>query len=466
MAEAKNFGNLFAKVAEGLPVWAIAQWEACVRLTPSPENSSIFLIPNMKSSNRTGSLTLAQRAMNRASEMRVQLGLSFAAREEIRREQTEPLRDIAIDCAISEGLAWLGRAQDNSLSADGGVARHYCLINGWGTSYPETTGYIIPTMIREGEISGDDSLVERAQHMLDWLVSIQLPCGGFQGGAIGDLPVVPVTFNTGQILMGLAAGVQQFGSTYRKAMIAAADWLVLTQDADGCWRKHPTPFARAGEKAYEAHVSWGLLEAARLVPDRGYAEAALRNINWVLSKQNEAGWFADCCLSDPQHPLTHTLGYALRGVIAGYESSGDPRILEAACKAAEGLMTALQPDGFLPGRLDSQWRRRASWSCLTGAAQIAACWLLLYRATGDERFRDAGFAANRYVRSSVCLNGSPETRGAVKGSFPVSGEYAKYQYPNWACKFLIDSNSLEREVREEKREFAVPFQARAATPSS
>ena len=75
---------------------------------------------------------------------------------------------------------------------------------------------------------------------------------------------------------------------------------------------------------------------------------------------------------------------------------------------------------------------------------------MLYEATGDERFLKAGLLGNRYVRSTVTLNGSPEMRGAVKGSFPISGEYAKFQYPNWACKFLIDSNSLEREVREER----------------
>lgn len=40
-------------------------------------------------------------------------------------------------------------------------------------------------------------------------------------------------------------------------MRRAADWLVETQDADGCWRRHPTPFAEPGEKVYETHVAWG-----------------------------------------------------------------------------------------------------------------------------------------------------------------------------------------------------------------
>ena len=95
---------------------------------------------------------------------------------------------------------------------------------------------------------------------------------------------------------------------------------------------------------------------------------------------------------------------------------------------------------------------------------MAACWLLLYRATGDERFRKAGMIANRYVRCTMRLDGPPETRGAIKGSFPVSGGYLPFQYPNWACKFFIDANSLEKTICEEESESAVPIHARAASP--
>src|SRR5215510_13456269 len=116
-------------------------------------------------------------------------------------------QDPGIERAIDEGIAWLGRAQDHSTSRDGGVARHYSLITGWGASYPETTGYIIPTMLeyarwRSGERGCQAR--QRAKRMLDWLVSIQFPEGGFQGGPVGAQPHIPVTFNTGQILIGLA----------------------------------------------------------------------------------------------------------------------------------------------------------------------------------------------------------------------------------------------------------------------
>jgi hypothetical protein len=386
----------------------------------------------------------------RLRDWRESLQLSRAARGECRRDRRGlPARDPGIEEGIREAMGWLGRAQDRSRLRDGGVARHFSLRTGWGSSYPETTGYIVPTFLAYARERGDEDARGRAQRMLDWLVSIQRTEGAFQGGVIDATPSVPVTFNTGQVLLGLAAGVREFGSGYHKAMTAAADWLVETQDPDGCWRRHPSPFARRGEKVYDTHVAWGLLEAARIEPDRPYARAALANVHWALGHQRANGWFEDCCLTDPRRPLTHTLGYALRGVLEAYEFTGDPALLVASRKTADGLLTALRPDGFLPGRLDADWRGAVSWACLTGSVQTAYCWLILYQRTGEARYREAGYAANRYVRRTMRVAGPEETRGGIKGSFPVDGDYGAYEYLNWAGKFLVDSHLLELRVRRE-----------------
>lgn len=227
-------------------------------------------------------------------------------------------------------------------------------------------------------------------------------------------------------------------------MHRAADWLVETQDADGCWRKHPTPFVAPGEKAYETHVAWGLLEAARLEPNRGYAEAALRNVRWAMGLQKENGWFEKCCLADFTQPLTHTLGYALRGILENYKFTGDSASLKASLKAAEGLLGTLRGDGFLPGRLNSDWKGTVKWSCLTGSVQIAICWMLLYQYTGEVGYKNAALSVNRFVRRTMKIDDPPETRGAIKGSFPVYGNYCKYEFPNWACKFFVDANMIEK----------------------
>ena len=371
-----------------------------------------------------------------------------AKREHQRDRAGLPNFDPGLDRAIDEAMVWLGRAQDSSSTHDGGVARHYSLIDGWGPSYPETTGYIIPTMLAYAHLKNDEAVRQRARRMLDWLLAIQLPDGGFQAGTVDAKPVVPTTFNTGQILLGLASGVQEFGNRYREPLCRAAGWLVKTQDPDGCWRNHPSPFAGPGEKAYETHVAWGLMEAARVEDNKKYGEAALANVRWALRQQQENGWFAKCDLLDDTQPLTHTLGYVLRGIIEAYRFSKESSLLQASRITADGLLSALKPDGFLPGRLDHQWHGTVSWACLTGTVQSAHCWLMLFQETGDTRYRDAAFVANRYVRRSMRVDGLPSTRGGIKGSFPVNGLYGTYEYLNWACKFFVDSHMLEQRVRQ------------------
>jgi hypothetical protein len=290
--------------------------------------------------------------------------------------------------------------------------------------------------------------------MLDWLVSIQYPEGGIQGGLVDSLPKVPVVFNTGQVLLGLVAGVREFGEPYREPMNRAALWLRDALDRDGCWRRHPTPFAAPGEKAYETHVSWALFEAESIEPGRGYGDAGLRQVRWAISKQRPNGWVADCCLEQPQTPITHTLGYMLRGLIEAYRFVGDRQFRESARRLAEALALVQEPSGRLAACWDSAWRPTVDYACLTGISQIAACWFLLHSITGDGRFLIAALRANSYVRRTVKLEGDPGIVGGVAGSFPIDGEYGSFQYLNWAAKFAIDANLMELDALREPRDTA------------
>jgi len=366
-----------------------------------------------------------------------------------------PAHDPGSREVIAAGLGWLKAAQDHSISNDGGFARHFSLLKGWSSSYPETSGYIVPTLFAEGKRVGDADLIARAFRCLDWLVDIQFPEGGFQGGMADQLPRVPVTFNTGQILLGLAAGAALNPEKYLEPMRRAAIWLRDSQDADGCWRKHPTPFGAPGEKAYETHVSWGLFEAARVAPNEGFGEAGLKQVAWALTKQQDNGWFASNCLDTPETPLTHTIGYVLRGVVEAHLWSNDQLLLKAACRTADGVITAVASDGRLAGRLDRNWKGApdVDWVCLTGSAQIAHSLLILARLTGRADYAQKAKALNAYVRRTIVTEGGGPTQGGVKGSFPVNGDYGRYQYLNWACKFLIDS------CREELSFAATPARA-------
>jgi hypothetical protein len=185
------------------------------------------------------------------------------------------------------------------------------------------------------------------------------------------------------------------------------------------------------------------LEAERVAPGRGYGEAALRNVRWAITRQRPNGWFESNCLANEAQPLTHTIGYVLRGVLEAYRFSRDSFFLESAVRTADGILTAIDTNGRLPGRLDANWRQAARWVCLTGSVQIASCWLMLHLETGDRRYRDAALAANAFVRRTIRLDGPSETRGGVKGSFPIDGEYGRFEYLNWASKFVVDANLSE-----------------------
>ena len=388
------------------------------------------------------------------SAIKRKLGLSGYVRlspdaksEKQRDARGLPDKDPGIQLVVQESLNWLSRAQQYSKEQDGGIARHYGLNDGWGSSYPETSGYIVPTLLERYNATGDQIPLNMAIRTLDWLVDIQFPEGGFQGGTVNATPRVPVTFNTGQVLLGLAAATDNdLDKRYRESMHRAANWLRDSQDDDGAWRKHPTPFAAAGDTVYETHVAWGLLETARLAPNEGYAEAAFRNIEWALTHQTENGWFDHCCLDTPEAPLTHTLGYAVRGILEAWRFNNDCNMLLNACKTLDAIVACTDKNGYLAGRLNNKWQGTVSWSCLTGSSQLAYCLLMVYEHERREDYLDAAMKLNSYVRRTISVVGDDTKRGGVKGSFPVDGEYGRFQYLNWAAKFTIDANVMEQRI--------------------
>ena len=117
---------------------------------------------------------------------------------------------------LAAAVDWLCRAQDvrNDQPDAGGVSAGWSFEDGWLPSYPETTGYIIETMLAAAKSLQRPELVERARRMIDWELSIQLPDGAFPGH-FGEPGSRPVIFNTGQIMHGLIAGHTQLGRADR-----------------------------------------------------------------------------------------------------------------------------------------------------------------------------------------------------------------------------------------------------------
>lgn len=352
----------------------------------------------------------------------------------------------ALEEHLRAAADWLLRAQ--AATPDDGVAHSYDLRRRkWHASYPETTGYVIPTLIDYAELFDAPAYREAALRMADWEIAVQLPDGGVRAGTMDAEVVAPTIFNTGQVLFGLArAFVATREPRFSVALRRAADWLVAAQDADGAWRRFPSPFAPggAGVKAYNTRSAFGLVRAWKTLGETRWLEAAEANAAWTLSTALPNAFLPHNCLTDNPAPLTHTLAYAMRGLMEIGAATGKAVYVDHARRMAEAIVTQQRADGAFPGRLDAQWRAVVSWSCLTGNAQLALNFQRLARITGDQRFVPHAHKANRFnMRVQDLTQRDPNRHGALKGSHPIDGGYITWRYPNWATKFFMDALMLE-----------------------
>jgi uncharacterized protein YyaL (SSP411 family) len=371
--------------------------------------------------------------------------VDIESKNELKRESKIVENNFNDETHLLETINWLCRAQDSS--QDKGVSRSFKMAkfkgygpSGWQASYPETTGYIVPTMIEAGIWFNNDSLKQRAIDMANWEIEILMPSGAVMGSVVTAKPS-PAVFNTGQVIFGwLAVFRETHDNKYLDAAKKAGDYIVSVQDLNGLFDSGDSQFALKGATTYNARVAWALAELGQVAQEKKYSDAARKNIDSALSKQNQKGWFSDNCLNDPNSPLLHTIVYTTRGIIETGLLLNESRYIGAAIKALDALLECQRPNGGIPGRLDKNWKTKVDWDCLTGNAQLSIAWLRAHSVTGDIKYKNAARKAIDFVKKTQNLNHkNPGIRGGVKGSFPFDAEYGQFEFLNWAAKFFCDA---------------------------
>ncbi|MGR8948018.1 MAG: hypothetical protein ACU84Q_08225 [Gammaproteobacteria bacterium] len=351
---------------------------------------------------------------------------------------------------LNAAVTWLLSCQD--ISADGGFVGRYRLDKGWTTSYPETTGYIIPTLLSLADADlpeqmdfpfGRDDLRNRAVRAADFLLSIQLDSGAFPAGEIGTNTQKPSPFNSAQIINGLHQMHAHCNDTkYLDAAIKAANWLLDVQDDDGAWRQW---FYHSIPATYCSHLSCWIAELGVYIDNEQFLSSARANAQWILAQQDDqTGFFDKCGFTEEEQNLRiadlHTIAYNQAGLIRIARALNAEEIYQAVEKAALAVLETLNRLSWLPGMLDYRWQSKANSACLTGCAQMALVWMDLYEKTGDERhLRGAQQAVNLVKQGQIMESDNPSLRGAIPGSDPLWGWYNDGIMPNWAAKFFIDA---------------------------
>ena len=346
--------------------------------------------------------------------------------------------------ALSLAAEWL--IENQRKGADGGFCT-YRIVEGYTSSYPETSGYIIESLFAYSEKFQKAELTPDLIKCADWLISIQKSTGGWQSGYIQENKP-EVVFNTGQVMRGLMQTYRfSKDEKYLLACIRAADWLCEIQEEDGSWQRYAFMNVK---RVYETYVSAPLLQLWQLTGNEQYKIKATKNIEWVLrEKINKKGWFEDCdnTIKHNDRPILHTIAYTLDGLIDSIIILKCTNLLEQVKKGADNLLDIFNRHNYLWGRYSKDWNPSEAFIC-TGGAQISIVWLKLYKLTGEKKYFDGAVKMNSLLCfiQSFTLDMDINIRGALQGSFPIWGRYEPFAFPNWATKYLLDALMLEAEL--------------------
>lgn len=341
---------------------------------------------------------------------------------------------------LQAAIAWLKRAHD--CSPDDGVSWGYSLKGAWRTSYRETSGYIAETFFELAKRTQDQDAWQRAIAVSRWLVEIQDADGSIANTRYGTGGIV---FDTGQVLQGLVRAYEETQEAdFLQAAEAAADWLVRVADETGRWTRNTH---NGIPHVYNSRVAWILLWLNSIRPTPERERVARVNLDWAVSQQQQ-GWFDQCAFVLDVAPFTHTIAYAIRGLLESGLLINDSIYLQAAIAGADAVLQHVREDGFIPGQIDIDGTPVGRYCCLTGNCQMAIIWLKLFQKLGKVEYYQAAERSLRYVMAHQDIRTHDlNIRGGIKGSHPIWGAYTRLSYPNWATKFFIDALLLLMEVQ-------------------
>ena len=393
----------------------------------------------------TGLLRAPQRALSLAQRL---LADRFRMTFEQRHLYSYSTTKRSSKDVLNSVVRWIVDAQ----RPDGGIPAYYSLLTGFSESYPEVTGYIVPTLYDFAKESRDADALASAERATGWLLSLQMPTGAFPGGLHGH-DNHPSIFNTGQILQGLVRAYAETSQPeIRQSSLAAGDWLINVQQPDGCW-SGPGAYQDASH-TYYSMVAWSLAELSGRTGERQYAVAAEKNLDWVLSHFRASGWVDGINLKG--HPTyLHFIAYVLQGALECAILQRRADAIDAAANSAWILLRKFETNKSLAGAYDSDFSNGRTFACLTGNAQMSCVWLRLFEITGDLRYLNAALKINEMLKQAIPARGPKGIAGGVAGSYPLWGLYQPFRYISWGCKFFADALLLESRLTRSFRTAAL-----------
>lgn len=359
---------------------------------------------------------------------------------------TDVLDRLKPDKGMSACLGWLR----DSFEATGfqGSAHSYSPIFGWARAYPETTGYLIETLVKASRLEGEEDLEAYAESALHWLCNIQLPNGAFTALTVEHR--TPSVFNTAQVLFGFAYALSthQLGTPEARlrwvtAGARALRWLEEQLDDPVGWATGA--YVPGHNPAYYTRALWGMLYMDAVLqrggPLSGRIEAALER---YARRFNDHGAVDGWGFWPDQPAHTHTIAYTLEGFwhTARLLNRGD--IAAQAESALLRLLRQRDQDGRTAGAYHADWRGVLHYRCVTGNLQLSLLAAQIGNLRSEAIWKAASVSLFEEVAHTQADTPWKGIRGGLPGSDPFWGPYLRLRFPNWAARYYAEAWMLIR----------------------
>lgn len=258
-------------------------------------------------------------------------------------------------------------------------------------SYPEVTGYLIPTLLDSGKYN-------LAEQYSEFLCHVQQSNGAFLGPDGKEY-----IFDTGQVLRGLLKASKRCESFFPFAL-KTAEYIFNYIEKDG---KIPTIYGREIPEYVNIFILPALVEAGQMFNKPEYIEKAQKSINYYKN------------IPDVINPayLTHFLAY----IIDGFIEMGEQEFVRAC---VEKIFASQNPDGAILAYPN------VKWICSPGVAQFAVIWYKL----------------GMYDKANKALDylcKIQNSSGGFYGSYGKGANYFPDEEISWAVKFFLDAELLK-----------------------
>jgi len=298
------------------------------------------------------------------------------------------LKSKDLNFCYREAISWI---KNNTIKDEGIVITSKVV-----KSYPEVTGYLIPTLIDAKEF-------ELAKQYADFLVSVQRPNGAFAGPDGREY-----VFDAGQALRGLVAASQKW-DYFKLSAIKTADYIVSCTEDNG---KIPAIYNGAPSENIHVFVLPALMQASRVFGIQKYADSAKKSALYYKSVPNILN----------ENTMIHFLAYILDGFI----DLGQKEFVYETVKKIFSRQN-------LNGKINAY--PNVNWSCSTGVAQLA---IIAYKLG----LKGEGDRALEYMCNLQNFS------GGFFGSYGLMARYFRSEEISWANKFFIDAVILKKIINK------------------